>query len=80
MHPHPVLKWLEENNHSQKWLAERVGISEGALSKMLAGHTVCRTAMLLKIEDVTKVGPSECMHWHEKHAHAKQVKPAKGAV
>ena len=63
---HPILKWLEETNKSQKWLAEKVGISEGALSKMLTGRTMCRVGVLLKLEDVTKISPSDCAHWYEK--------------
>lgn len=51
--------WLKANNRSRAWLAEKVGITEASLSRIVNNRQTASLTVACEIERITGVPPSE---------------------
>ena len=57
-----LLEWLEENSHTQVWLAGRMGMSPKQINRIIRGHSAYPADVALRLAEVTDVPARFWMH------------------
>lgn len=52
-------RWLDDEERTQLWLADQVGVSEGAVSQWVTGRVTPKTKTLERISQVTGLSMNE---------------------
>lgn len=54
-----VKNWLDENNHSQAWLAEQMGVAKSLISQIFNGTRKLQTTHIISMSEITGLSIGE---------------------